>query len=117
MPSSLLPIAVLAMAAWTIAFVAVMVATRAAQAAASGNAAEPSPAIVALLCANDCKAGDPAVTATFLDLIARGFIKRSVTASGRVEIAPVDIDRSALTPYELQLLDHVTARARIGGGT
>jgi hypothetical protein len=119
MQPSLLPLAVIAMAGWAALFCALLVRTRTKlgqQAAVSPrNWAEQSPAIVALLCANSGEVPDCAVTATFLDLIARGFLKRSAR-SGQVRIEVADADRSALKPYERQVLDHVEARTKVGGG-
>jgi hypothetical protein len=113
-------IAILAIAGWAVAFITILLASRPqanhAPDTSGGRVVELPPAIVALLCARDGAVGEPAVTATFLDLIARSFLRRSVMVSGPVQIAPAGADDSALTPYERQVLEHVCARARIGGG-
>jgi len=119
MQPSLLPIAILATAAWVVAFVTILVATRpriSPQAPPGGDWAEVPPAIVALLCSRDGRVGEQAVSATFLDLVARRLLKRSVTASGQAQVEPAGADDSALKSYERQMLDHVSARARHGGG-
>jgi len=120
MQPPLLPIAVLAIIAWAAAFGAIMLARRSriSQQAASGSSwAEQPPAIVALLCSERGDVPECAVTATFLDLIARGLLQREVDASGHVRIGPAGGDLSAMKPYERQVLDHVAARASLGGGT
>ena len=119
MQPSLLPLAIVALAGWAALFCALLARTRpkvGQQLAVSPrNWAEQPPAIVAMLCSKAGEVPDCAVTATYLDLIARGFLKRSVRlGQARIEIA--DADRSALKPYERQILIHVEARVRLGGG-
>ena len=119
MPSFLLPIAIIALAAWAAALGKILIARRPTireQAASTRDWAEQSPAVVALLCSRRGEVPDCAVTATFLDLIARGFLKRFPARSGQARIEIADRDRSALKPYERQLLDHVEVRAKLGGG-
>jgi hypothetical protein len=120
MQSSLLPIAILAAVTWSATFVAILIATqpRPASRAAQirSNWAELPPAIVALLAAHDGKVPERAVTATFLDLVARGVLRRTVEPSGLARIEPAAGDHADLNPYEYQVFDHAFVRARIGGG-
>jgi hypothetical protein len=120
MQGFLLPIAIIALAAWTAVLGAIQLARRpriGQNVASQRHWDEQSPAIVALLCSRRGEVPDCALTATFLDLIARGFLKRSAARSGHARIEIADGDRSALKSYERQLLDHVEVRARLGGGT
>ncbi|MBV9565534.1 MAG: DUF2207 domain-containing protein [Bradyrhizobium sp.] len=77
------------------------------------------PAVAALLCARYGDVGEQAATATYLDLIARGLIRRSTAASGKVQLQPRKSngkDLAALRPFERQVYDHVARRAERAGG-
>jgi hypothetical protein len=73
------------------------------------------PAVAALLCSARGELAERAVTATYLDLIARDFLRRAEGPEGRAGIEPAAAAEASLRPYERSVLDHVVSRAGVGG--
>lgn len=66
--------------------------------------AEEPPAIVALLCAWRGELLEPAVTATYLDVIIRGFLRRAEGPEGQAGIAAAA--EASLRPHQRSVLEH-----------
>jgi hypothetical protein len=73
------------------------------------------PAVAALLCSARGELAERAVTATYLDLIARGFLRRAEGPEGQAGIELAAAAEASLRPYERSVLDHVVSRAGVGG--
>lgn len=71
--------------------------------------------MAALLCSPRGELPERAVTATYHDLLARGFLRRTEGHEGQARISRAA--GTGLRPYERHVLDHVAVRARIGGGS
>jgi hypothetical protein len=117
---SLILLAGVALAVWGAWFGAIVVATRPRaddQAGAGGTGTDEPPAVAALLCAATGVLPERAVTATYLDLLARGFLRRTEAARGQGRIEPAAAAKPGMRPHERHVFDHVAARAEIGGGS
>jgi hypothetical protein len=57
------------------------------------------PAVAALLCSARGELAERAVTATYLDLIARGFLRRAEGPEGQAGIEPAAAAEASLRPF------------------
>lgn len=104
-------------AVWGVWFAAVVIATRPRsddRLPADFAWSDEPPAVAALLCSPRGELPERAVTATYHDLLARGFLHRTEGPDGQARITATV--GPGLRPYERHVLDHVTFRARIGDG-
>ena len=108
-----------ALAIWFAAYGGVVITTRPRlddAASARDVWTDEPPAIAALLYPPDGKVPARAATATFLDLVARGVLRRERGQQGRTNVGVAARSVPALRPYERMVYEHVAARARAAGG-
>jgi hypothetical protein len=107
-----------ALAIWFAAYAGVVITTRPRlDDAASGRDVwtDEPPAIAALLYPPNGKVPARAATATFLDLVARGVLRRERDQQGRTNVGVAAPPGPALRPYERMVYEHAAARARAAG--
>lgn len=114
--SSLILLAGIALAGWGALLAMIVMRSRTSDRVQAGSTVtDEPPAVAALLCSR-AVVPERAVTATYLDLLARGFFRRTLGADGQARIESRAAADAGLRPYERHVLNHVAARAGIGGG-